>query len=236
MALLSVQQLVFVANERRILDHLDLNIEKGQIHALLGGNGTGKTTLAKLIMGSASYQPASGTIEFAGERIDELPMHERAQRGITLSWQEPARFEGLSIWSYLALGKPGVNPSDYLTAVGLTPADYLERALDKSLSGGERKRIELAAVLAMQPRLAILDEPAAGIDMLSVNEIAHVIGGLRDDGAAVLLITHREEMARIADRASYLCAGRILVSGPPEMVRQRYINRECSTCDGVVCA
>ena len=187
-------------------------------------------------MGSGACQATSGTIEFAGESIEHLPMHERAQRGITLAWQEPARFEGLSIWSYLALGRPGINPSEYLSAVGLTPADYLERALDRSLSGGERKRIELAAILAMRPRLAMLDEPAAGIDMLSVSEIAHVIRGLRDSGTAVLLITHREEMATIADRASYLCAGRILMTGPPDTITQRYKTRECSRCDGVICA
>jgi Fe-S cluster assembly ATP-binding protein len=107
--------------------------------------------------------------------------------------------------------------------------------LDKSLSGGQRKRIELASVLALKPRLAILDEPDSGIDLLSVQEIANVIHSLKDFHASVLLITHREEIARIADRASQLREGRIVFSGTPSEVAEHYKARRRNVCDGNRC-
>jgi Fe-S cluster assembly ATP-binding protein len=120
--------------------------------------------------------------------------------------------------------------------VGLDPGLYLDRLVDKGLSGGERKRVELAAVLALAPRLAILDEPDSGIDMLSTGDIIEVITALKTAGAAVLLITHRDEIARIADHASLLCQGRILCTGSPAAVADRYLERRCRVCDGKVCA
>jgi Fe-S cluster assembly ATP-binding protein len=117
----------------------------------------------------------------------------------------------------------------------LRPAAYLRRALDKTLSGGERKRIELAGVLARRPRLAILDEPTAGIDLLSMEDVVALIDALRQDGAAVLLITHQESVAQHADRASQLCGGRIVRTGAPESVIEHYKTRECERCDGVTC-
>jgi Fe-S cluster assembly ATP-binding protein len=233
--LLQVSGVGFSVAGRTILDGLELELREREIHALLGSNGTGKTTLAYLIMGCAGYAPDRGEIRFQGRVINGLPIHERARLGITMAWQEPARFEGLSVWSYLALMHPYEDPAAYLAQVGLEPAAYLNRPLDKTLSGGERKRIELASVLALHPRLAILDEPASGIDMLSLDEIAAVIRGLKQQGASVLLITHREEMTSIADRASYLCGGRIIFSGPPDAVAKRYKERRCVVCDGRVC-
>jgi Fe-S cluster assembly ATP-binding protein len=188
----------------------------------VGANGSGKSTLAYLVMGCEGYRPASGKIYFDGQRIDALPLHERARQGITLAWQEPARFEGLSVHDYLRLGTGPANAPDCLQQVGLRPADYLRRMVDKSLSGGERKRIELASVLALNPRLVILDEPTAGIDLLSIGEIIGVIRSFRTRGAAVLLITHHEEVTRMADRASQLSGGRIVCTGDPEMVAASY--------------
>jgi Fe-S cluster assembly ATP-binding protein len=167
--------------------------------------------------------------------INGLTLYERARLGVTMAWQEPARFEGLGVWSFLALGKPGIEPSVYLQKVGLDPELYKNRMLDKNLSGGERKRIELASILAMQPRLAILDEPASGIDLLSIGEIAEVIQSLKGDGTSILLISHREEIARIADRASYLCKGKIICTGAPDEIAEKYKSRACHTCNGVVC-
>jgi Fe-S cluster assembly ATP-binding protein len=107
--------------------------------------------------------------------------------------------------------------------------------VDKTLSGGERKRIELASVLALAPRLVILDEPTAGIDLLSIGEIIGVIRTFKAQGAGVLLITHREEITRIADRASQLCGGRIVCSGNPETVAANYRGRACLRCNGEEC-
>jgi Fe-S cluster assembly ATP-binding protein len=235
MVLLAVTQLSFEAGGKRILDDLCFELEERKIHALIGANGTGKSTLAYLIMGCAGYAPTHGEIRFHGRVINALPIHERAQLGITLSWQEPARFDGLRVRDFLALGARACDPSDCLRRVGLQPELYLDRAVDKTLSGGERKRIELASVFAMQPKLAILDEPAAGIDMLSIQEIIDVIETLREQGAAVLLITHRQEIARIADQASHLCGGKIVATGDPNTIAERYRSRACVVCDGEVC-
>lgn len=103
------------------------------------------------------------------------------------------------------------------------------------MCGGERHRIELASVLSMQPKLAILDEPAAGIDMLSINHIIGIIRALKEVGGSVLLITHQEEVARMADRASQLCAGRIIFSGSPREAIDHFRGRTCVRCDGEVC-
>lgn len=235
MTLLAVNNLFFRVEEKTILDGLNMTVKEHEIHALLGSNGTGKSTLAYLVMGCAGYTPTAGEILFGGQKINALPMHERAQLGITLAWQEPARFEGLTVWDYLALGRPDTDVSQCLERVGLAPQAYLDRPLDKTLSGGERKRMELAAILAMKPKLALLDEPDAGIDLLSIDEIADVIQLLKREGSSVLLITHREEIARTADRASYLCGGKIIATGAPEVIAEQYKSRRCMVCDGVIC-
>lgn len=236
MALLAVNALSYEVRDKKILDGLTLGLAAGEIHALLGSNGTGKSTLAYLIMGCAGYAPSAGEIRFQDQVINMLPLHQRAQLGITMTWQEPARFEGLRVEDYLTLGSArDSDPANSLRRVGLQPELYLERAVDKTLSGGERKRIELASVLALQPRLAILDEPDSGIDMLSTQEIIDVIQAMKTLGAAVLLITHRQEIARVADRASYLCGGRIVATGDPVTVAEQYRTRRCLACDGEVC-
>jgi len=238
MALLTITDLGFEVQGRRLLDGLTLALAEGEIHALLGANGTGKSTLAYLIMGCAGYTPTRGELHFDGQLINQLPLHERARLGISMTWQEPARFEGLRVGDYLSLGK-GVysDAAECLRRVGLQPGLYLERAVDKTLSGGERKRIELASMLALQPRLALLDEPDSGIDMVSIQEIVGVIQALKAYGAAVLLISHRQEIACMADRASYLCGGRIVASGEPAIIAEQFRTRPCRErgCDGEVC-
>ena len=234
-SLLDISGLTFSAAGQTILDRLDLVIDPGEIHALLGANGSGKTTLAYLLMGCEGYVPTAGTILFAGRDLLSLKMHERAKVGLTLAWQEPARFEGVSVQEYLMVGRAGLDPEPALVQVGLDPNRYLNRRVDKSLSGGERHRIELASVLCMKPTLAILDEPSAGIDMLSINHIITVIRTLKGNGGAVLLITHQEEVAAIADSASQLCNGRIIFSGDPTHVIEHFRGRTCVRCDGEVC-
>lgn len=233
--LLDICALTFEADHHPILDRLDLSIQPGEIHALLGANGSGKTTLAYVLMGCESYVPSGGRIVFYGTDLLPLKMYERARLGLTLAWQEPARFEGVTVREYLTLGKPDCDPEPALRQVGLEPARYLNRRLDKALSGGERQRIELASVLSMKPKLAILDEPAAGIDMLSITHIIDIIRALKAAGGSVLLITHQEEVALIADRASQLCAGRIIFSGSPREAVDHFRRRTCVRCDGEVC-
>jgi Fe-S cluster assembly ATP-binding protein len=235
MPLLEIKNLTYTAGDKTILDEFSLSIEASEVHALLGTNGTGKSTLAYVIMGCEGYKPASGDLLFNGKTIDELKIHERAQLGITMAWQEPVRFEGINVRNYLALKSKETDPSMYLEMVGLHPELYLHRMVDKSLSGGERKRIELASILALQPKLALLDEPDSGIDMLSTQDIINVINVFKNNGASVLLITHREEISLIADKASQMCRGKVVCSGNPEKVAEYYKSRKCLVCDGEAC-
>jgi len=233
--LLEIRNLCFHAGQRSILHRLDLDIGAGEVHAILGTNGTGKSTLAYLIMGCQGYTPDQGSIRFNGRRIERLSITERARLGICMAWQEPVRFEGLTVAEYLTLNRPQSEAGKALQMVGLDPGPYLQRQVDRALSGGERKRIELASLLTLQPRLAILDEPDSGIDMLSTQGIIDVITEFRNRHTAVLLITHREEIARIADRASHICRGRIVFSGLPADVTERFQGRRCLLCNGREC-
>jgi len=238
MPLLSINDLSYHASgvsESAILDRLELSIEASEVHALLGTNGTGKSPLASIIMGCDGYAPSSGELLFDGQTLAGLRIHERARLGITMAWQEPVRFEGITVADYLALGKAPETAEHALELVGMHPALYRLRMVDRSLSGGERKRIELASLLTLKPKLAILDEPDSGIDMLSTQDIINVISAFKRQGAAVLLITHREEIALIADRASQLCNGRIICSGTPEGVAAHYKRRSCFLCNGTEC-
>jgi len=231
--MLELKNITLIKNGKAILNHLDLHIMPQEIHAILGMNGTGKTTLANTIMGLPGYKINSGKMLWEQKDITNLSVTERAKLGITLAWQEPARFEGLTVFEYLKLGNHSNNenltPAKCLESVGLEPSKYLRRELDSTLSGGERKRIELASVLAMNPRLAILDEPDSGIDALSIDYIKQVIRMLVTHGASVLLITHHEEVAAIADRTSALCAGVILKTGLPEEIT-RFFRNHCRPC------
>lgn len=230
MPLLAIEHLSYHAGDREVLSDCSLTVLPGEIHSLIGPNGTGKSTLACLVMGCSGYRPTSGRILFGGRSIEGLPLSERAALGITMAWQEPARIEGLGVREYLLLKEKTVDPSPFLRMVGLSPERFLSRTIDRTLSGGERKRVELASVLAVRPKLAILDEPDSGIDMLSMGDIEGVIGAFRREGASVLLITHREEMAQMADRASQVCGGRIVRTGPPGEVVRLYKEEGCGIC------
>lgn len=234
-ALLEVKDLSLRLGGEEVLSGIDLTIASGEFHALLGSNGAGKSSLAYAIIGCEGYRPSRGEVHFEGANITNLPMHKRAKLGITLAWQEPARFEGISIRSYIAVGNRAADPKAALTQVGLDPARYLGWPVDRTLSGGERKRVELAAVAAMQPRLVILDEPAAGIDLLSLDDIVRVIESMNRHGAAVLLITHQEAVAIHGHGASQLCGGRIVCQGPVAHVIENYKSRRCRHCDGSTC-
>ncbi len=234
---LQLMKLDLVLGGKQILHDLNLELYRGEIHSVLGANGTGKSTLSAVIMGLNGYRPNGGRIIFDGEDITALSIHERARRGITLAWQEPGRFEGLSVGEYLKIsqryaGDGFLSPRECLLKVGLAPEKYLARKVDTTLSGGERKRIELASVLAMKPKLAILDEPESGIDALSIDHIVDVIRTFSRTGSTVLLITHHEEVAAIADRASSLCGGAILKTGDPQLIA-KFFRNHCEECPHV---
>ncbi len=230
--MLQVDELFLELDNKTIINGLNLEVKKGEIHGVLGENGTGKTTLAYLIMGVNGYKPTSGKMIFEGKDIGGLSVSQRAQEGISLAWQEPARIEGLTVRDYLSLSgnNPGVKRiSECLDMVGMEPLRYLERDIDSTLSGGERKRIELASIMAMQPRLAILDEPDSGIDIVSLPILLSGILELNRQGSSILMITHSEQMVEIAHRVSVLCAGSILRTGPPEEMSS-WFKDNCQSC------
>ena len=231
--MLQIKNLKLILDGKLIINDLSLHVEKGEIHAVLGVNGTGKTTLAYLIMG-VNYLPDDGKIIFEGEDVTRYPISQRAKMGITLAWQEPARFEGLSIREYLGLGN-GLKIEEIencLWAVGLPPSQFLNRAVDVSLSGGERRRVELASVLTMKPKLAILDEVDSGIDVVSLPHIVNGIAKMKSLGSSVLLITHSEVAVEIADKVSVMCAGKILKTGAPKEMCQ-WFRENCQVCDHI---
>jgi Fe-S cluster assembly ATP-binding protein len=226
--ILRIKDLWLRRKGHEILRGVNLEVIPGQVHALLGLNGSGKSSLAYAIMGCEGYTPDAGRILFQGRELNGLSITERARLGITLAWQEPARFEGIPVGKYVGLGlaKPDREQTvAALEAVALPAKIYGYRAADQTLSGGERKRVELAAVYAMRPRLAILDEPDSGIDVLSLVEIEKLIRRMAGDGSAVLLITHREELLATAEAASLICAGQIIFSGDAAEARQYYSGR-----------
>lgn len=230
--MLMVENLQLVLNGNPIINDLSLQVNKGEIHGVLGENGTGKTTLAYLIMGVNNYKPTAGRIIFEGQDIANLSVSQRAKKGISLAWQEPARIEGLRVRDYLKLSgnNSGIESVEYyLRMVGMEPSKYLDRDIDNTLSGGERKRIELASVLAMRPKLAILDEPDSGIDIISLPLILDSIIEMNKHGSSVLLITHNEKVAQIAHRVSVLCAGKIVRTGAPVETSQ-WFKDHCRTC------
>ena len=227
--LLRVENLSLQREGYDVLRRVNLAVWPGEVHVLLGLNGSGKSSLAYVLMGCTGYTPDEGSIWFAGQEITRLNITERARLGLTLAWQEPAHFEGLPVGAYLALGAAEADPARLATAleaVALPPAVYLKRSVNHALSGGERKRIELAAVFAMRAKLAILDEPDSGVDTLTLGDIAALIRRMAEQGTTVLLITHRDEMLTVADSASLMCQGKVVFSGNPDETRA-YYGRRC---------
>jgi len=230
--MLVVENLQLKLNGNSIINGLDLRVGESEIHGILGENGTGKTTIANLIMGTNSYRPTGGRIIFDGEDISKLSVSQRAKKGITLAWQEPARVEGLTVRDYLSLSAKNGSAGQieqYLLMVGMEPKQYMNRDIDATLSGGERKRIEMASVLAMHPKLAILDEPDSGIDIVALPLLLNGITEMNRQGSSVLLITHSERVTEIAHRVSILCAGKIINSGAPLEI-SRWFKNNCLTC------
>ena len=197
---------------KRIIDDLSLTIPDDRFTVITGPNGGGKSTLAKLIMGIE--EPTSGQILFNGEDITDKSITERARLGIGYGFQQPARFRGMKVKKLLdiAAGKklPMLACNEYLSKVGLCSASYLTREVDKSLSGGEVKRIEIATILARDPKLAIYDEPEAGIDLWSFDRLTETFRDIHEarDGRSIVIISHQERIISLADEIVLLRDGK----------------------------
>jgi Fe-S cluster assembly ATP-binding protein len=235
MNILEVRGLTLVKDHKPILSDVSIDIWDGYVHAVIGPNGAGKSTLAQTIMGLNGYRDHSGDILFEGISIKDLSIDQRARLGMTLVFQEPARFEGLGVSDFILAGardKSAATVDNSLGVVGLDPARYRGRAVDKTLSGGERKRIELASVFAMKPRLLMMDEPDSGVDIDSVQHIFTVIQELKREGSTVILITHSPEVLKQADHAFLLCAGQVVDKGTMENM-YNYFNGRCAPCQHI---
>ncbi len=233
MSLLEIDNVTLTLNGSPILHELNLELWEGYVHAIAGPNGAGKSTLSYTIMGLEGYRDFEGDIRFDGESLKGKNVDERARMGMTLAWQEPARFEGLTVGQFVrvaARDKSDDAVARTLSDVGLPPIRYMHRAVDRTLSGGERKKVELASILAMQPRLVLLDEPDSGIDVESLARIRDAIAVLKTAGSTVLLITHSMEVLSWAEHAFLVCNGQVRDKGSVDKIRQ-YFAGHCLPCD-----
>ncbi len=232
MGILELKNLRLILNGKKILNNINIDFKESHIYAIVGPNGAGKSTLAFTIMGLAGYRKIEGEIFFKGECINNLGIDERARKGITLGWQEPARYEGLTVYDFIvaaAKDKSTANVKEVLLKVGLNPNEYIKRAVDKTLSGGERKKIELASILAMAPDVVILDEPDSGIDVESLEKIFEIIRLLKSKGKTIILITHGLAVLKQAEYAYLMCHGEIIDKGPIKKI-SRYFGNKCIPC------
>lgn len=203
---------------KRIIDDISLTVDENKFVVITGPNGGGKSTLAKIIMGIE--QPTSGSIIFDGTDITNLSITERAKLGIGYGFQQPSRFKGMKVKKLLeiAAGKrlPMLACNEYLGKVGLCSASYLTREVDKNLSGGELKRIEIATILASDPKLAIYDEPEAGIDLWSFDRLTQTFEDIykQGNGHSIIIISHQERIISLADEIVCLRDGKIEAQGP----------------------
>lgn len=201
--------------KRGIINGIDFNFEKGKFYAVTGPNGSGKTTLAKLIMGI--NPTTSGSIIFDGQDITGLSITERANSGIAYSFQQPARFKGITFRDLLRLAT-GIEEDAkliaLLTRVGICPLDFLDKAVDAKLSGGEIKKIELATTIARNPKLAIYDEPDTGIDLWTIGPMVELLKREQKNyGTTTIVVSHSKVFLEAADEILIINGGRIVFRG-----------------------
>ena len=222
--MLELQHISFVAadgdSNKEILNDVSFRVEEPFV-AITGPNGSGKSTLAKIIAGILT--PSEGKILLDGEDITGLSVTDRARRGISYAFQQPVRFKGLTVKDLvsLAAGKR-LTVSDvcsYLSEVGLCARDYIDREVNASLSGGELKRIEIATVLAREKSLTVFDEPEAGIDLWSFQNLITVFEKRHERTKGnILIISHQERILSIADRIIVIANGKVQKNGSREEV------------------
>ena len=209
------------AGKKEIIKDLNLTFEDHTFIAITGPNGGGKSTLAKLIMGIE--KPTSGKIYFNDTDITDLSITERAKLGISFAFQQPVRFKGIRVKDLLTLAAGSqtslTDACDYLSKVGLCARDYINRDVDASLSGGELKRIEIATIIARNTPLSVFDEPEAGIDLWSFNNLIDVFEDIhRSRDNSLIIISHQERILNIADEIVVIADGTVAASGKREEI------------------
>ncbi len=238
MAELEIINLHVSAADKEILRGVDLNVEAGEIHALMGPNGSGKSTLANAIMGNPALEVTEGKIIFKGEDITEASPDERSRLGLFMAFQYPVAIPGVTVTKYLrmvmnahreARGEEEISLKEFRQtveqAMELTnvPKEFSSRYLNDGFSGGEKKRLEILQLALQKPGIAVLDETDSGLDIDALNVVSRGVNTVRDEtGMGVLIITHYKRILDHVrpDRVSIIADGRIVKEGGPELVDQ----------------
>ncbi len=234
MADLEIKDLHVRTEEREILRGVDLEINRGEIHALMGPNGSGKSTLANTLLGHPSYEITQGSITFKGEDITEAEPHERAKAGLFLAFQYPVAIPGVSVANFLRMAinakrEQPIQVKEFRTqlqhAIELLDVDrsFTSRHLNDGFSGGEKKRAEILQMAMLMPDVAILDETDSGLDIDALRTVAEGVQRLHDEqGLGALIITHYQRILHYVAPSfvHILMDGRIVLEGGPELVER----------------
>lgn len=227
--MLKLENIIYKKNGKTILDNINLNIESGKLFVITGPNGSGKSTLAKIIMGL--IKPTNGKIILNDKDITNLPIHERANLGISYAFQTPVTFKGLTVKNLFDAVKKDTEfetIKSYLRKVGLCAREYINRDFDDTLSGGERKRIEIALILYKNGILNIFDEPEAGIDLWSFDNLIKIFKN-KNKNKTTIIISHQEKILKQADEFIILNNGKI--SNNRHFLKN--IKKPCKNCKEV---
>lgn len=223
--------------QKEIIKDISLKIDDSKFIVITGPNGGGKSTLAKIIAGIE--KPTSGSIVFNGTDITSLDITQRANMGISYAFQQPVRFKGIQVLDLIRIAaKKNLSVTDackYLSEVGLCAKDYINREVNASLSGGELKRIEIATVLARGTELSVFDEPEAGIDLWSFQNLIKVFERMRskNENGSIVVISHQERILNIADEIVVIADGKIVNHGSKESILPSIVGTDSAVnvCD-----
>jgi Fe-S cluster assembly ATP-binding protein len=235
--MLKIKNLHATVGDKEILRGIDLQINAGEVHAIMGPNGSGKSTLANVLAGREQYQVTKGQISYQGQDLLLLTPEARAQAGIFLAFQYPVEIPGVSNIYLLkaalnnlrkARGEPEVDAMDFLTLVKEKlklvemDQDFLYRAVNEGFSGGEKKRNEVLQMAVLEPKLAILDETDSGLDIDALKIVANGVNALRSPDRAIILVTHYQRLLNhiVPDYVHVLTNGRIVKSGDRELAHE----------------
>jgi Fe-S cluster assembly ATP-binding protein len=228
--MLKIEDLYVEIDGQEIVKGLDLEVGKGEIHAIMGPNGSGKSTLANVLMGHPRYEVTGGSITFQGEDVFELEPDERAKLGMFLAFQYPSEVPGVSVANFLrtavnSVREEELNPMEMYRLLqekmGIMQMDpkFAERYLNEGFSGGEKKRNDILQMLMLEPRLAIMDETDSGLDIDALQVVARGVNELRGPEFSAVIITHYQRILRYIqpDRVHVMLDGRLVTSGGKEL-------------------